>query len=183
LQGSFNPEIFTVSLSQVVDHDRGKPAVTHALYTDAEQFFRDATSATEGPWSSSMFSAVSPASTVPQLCTAWKRHSVGQDAHPVALTRGFRATWRLPTPRRRPPMPGWPSCARLPASEASTVNQSLGRRISTVRARTDGTRPSAWPDHADVSVVARDAGREPVADRRDEVLPTSARERQQTPHG
>jgi Protein of unknown function (DUF499) len=47
-QGSFNPEIFTASLSQVVDHYRGKPAVTHALYTDAEQFFRDATYATEG---------------------------------------------------------------------------------------------------------------------------------------
>ena len=41
LQGSFNPEIFTASLSQVVDHYCGKPAVTHALYTDAEQFFRD----------------------------------------------------------------------------------------------------------------------------------------------
>ena len=48
LQGSFNPEIFTASLSQVVDHYHGKPAVTHALYTDAEQFFRDATYATEG---------------------------------------------------------------------------------------------------------------------------------------
>jgi hypothetical protein len=48
LQGSFNPEIFTASLSQVVDHYRGQPAVTHALYTDAEQFFRDATYPTEG---------------------------------------------------------------------------------------------------------------------------------------
>jgi hypothetical protein len=42
LQASFNPEIFTTSLSQVVDHYYGKAAVTHALYTDAEQFFRDA---------------------------------------------------------------------------------------------------------------------------------------------
>ena len=48
LQGSFNPEIFTASLSHVVDHYRGKPAATHVLYTDGEQFFRDATYATEG---------------------------------------------------------------------------------------------------------------------------------------
>ena len=48
LQGSFNPEIFTASVSQVVDHSGGTPAVTHALYTDAEPFLRDATSATEG---------------------------------------------------------------------------------------------------------------------------------------
>jgi Protein of unknown function (DUF499) len=31
-----------------VDHYRGKPAVTHALYTDAKQFFGGATYATEG---------------------------------------------------------------------------------------------------------------------------------------
>jgi hypothetical protein len=48
LQGSFNPEIFTASLSQVMDHYRGKPVATHALYTNAEAFFRDATYPTEG---------------------------------------------------------------------------------------------------------------------------------------
>jgi len=48
LQGAFNPAIFTASLSHVVDHSRGKPAVTHALYTDAARFFRDATYPTEG---------------------------------------------------------------------------------------------------------------------------------------
>jgi hypothetical protein len=47
-QGSFNPEVFTASLSQVVDHYHGKPAATHSLYADAEQFFRDATCLTEG---------------------------------------------------------------------------------------------------------------------------------------
>jgi hypothetical protein len=48
LQGSFNPEIFTASLSPVLEHYRGKAAATHALYTDAEAFFRDATYPTEG---------------------------------------------------------------------------------------------------------------------------------------
>ena len=48
LQGSFNPEIFTASLSQVVDSYRGRASATHSLYTDAQQFFRDATYPTEG---------------------------------------------------------------------------------------------------------------------------------------
>jgi hypothetical protein len=39
LAGIFNPEIFTASLSQVVDSYRGKPVATHPLYTDAAQFF------------------------------------------------------------------------------------------------------------------------------------------------
>lgn len=42
LQGSFNPEVFTASLSQVMDHYYGQPAATHALYTDAEAFLRQA---------------------------------------------------------------------------------------------------------------------------------------------
>src|SRR5262245_13347706 len=78
LQGSFNPEIFTASLSQVVDHYRGKPAVTHALYTNAKQFFRDATYATEGLRMvlTDVFSRLA-GEPVPQHCTAWRRHSVG----------------------------------------------------------------------------------------------------------
>lgn len=48
VSGSFNPEIFTASLSQVMDSYRGKSVVTHTLYTDGEEFFRDATYPTEG---------------------------------------------------------------------------------------------------------------------------------------
>jgi hypothetical protein len=48
LQGSINPEIFAASLSQVMDHYHGKPAAMHALYTDAETFFRQATYPAEG---------------------------------------------------------------------------------------------------------------------------------------
>jgi hypothetical protein len=43
LQGSFNPEIFTASLIQVIDSYRGGASSTHSLYTDAQQFFREAT--------------------------------------------------------------------------------------------------------------------------------------------
>jgi predicted AAA+ superfamily ATPase len=46
--GSFNPEIFTASLSQVTDCYRGRATPIHTLYTDAEQFFREATYPTQG---------------------------------------------------------------------------------------------------------------------------------------
>jgi hypothetical protein len=48
LGGTFNPEIFTASLSQVLDFYRGKKTVIHNLYTDAEQFFTQATYPTDG---------------------------------------------------------------------------------------------------------------------------------------
>ena len=77
LQGSFNPAIVTASLSQVVDHDRGKPAVTHALYTDAEPFFRDATYATEGLRMvlTDVFSRLAGEHSA-RSCTARKQHVV-----------------------------------------------------------------------------------------------------------
>jgi hypothetical protein len=47
ITGTFNPEIFTANLGQVIDFYRGKPAIIHSLYTDGEQFFRDATYPTD----------------------------------------------------------------------------------------------------------------------------------------
>ena len=48
LTGTFNPEIFTASLSQVIEHYRGYTTTVHNLYTDADQFFNQATYPTEG---------------------------------------------------------------------------------------------------------------------------------------
>ena len=48
LGGTFNPEIFTASLSQVLDFYRGKKTVIHNLYTDAQEFFTQATYPTDG---------------------------------------------------------------------------------------------------------------------------------------
>lgn len=48
LQGTFNPEIFTASLSEVIAHYRGRGGRIDNLYTDAEQFFRDGTAPTDG---------------------------------------------------------------------------------------------------------------------------------------
>ena len=48
LKGTFNPEIFTASLSAVIKYYRGLDAGIHSIYTDAEHFFNEATYPTEG---------------------------------------------------------------------------------------------------------------------------------------
>jgi hypothetical protein len=48
LEGTFNPEIFTASLSQVIAHYRGSGGRIDNLYTDAVPFLRDGTAPTEG---------------------------------------------------------------------------------------------------------------------------------------
>jgi len=48
IAGSFNPEIFTASLSQVLDAYSGKGTGTDNIYTDARLFFTEATFPTEG---------------------------------------------------------------------------------------------------------------------------------------
>ncbi len=48
LQGTFNPEIFTASLSEVIDFYRGESQAIHAIYTDAKQFFTEGTYPTDG---------------------------------------------------------------------------------------------------------------------------------------
>jgi len=47
ITGTFNPEIFTANLGQVIDFYRGKPSIIHSLYTDGRQFFQDATYPTD----------------------------------------------------------------------------------------------------------------------------------------
>lgn len=48
LTGSFNPEIFTAVLSQVLDFYRRKPGVMENIYTHAEAFFGEGTYPTQG---------------------------------------------------------------------------------------------------------------------------------------
>jgi hypothetical protein len=73
LRGSFNPEIFTASLSQVVDAYRGRASATHSLYTDAQQFFSDATYPTEGLRMALTDVLSRLAGTIPRRpSTAWK---------------------------------------------------------------------------------------------------------------
>lgn len=48
LAGTFNPEIFTANLLQVIEHYRGNADVVQNLYTDPEAFFGEGTYPTEG---------------------------------------------------------------------------------------------------------------------------------------
>jgi len=89
----FNPEIFTASLSQVMDCYRGRATPIHPLYTDAEQFFREATYPTEGLCMTlaEVFGRLAGDNSVPaihRLETAFG----GGKTHPlIALTHlGFR---------------------------------------------------------------------------------------------
>jgi hypothetical protein len=71
--GSFTPEIFTASLSQVTDCYRGRAMPIQTLYTDAEQFFREATYPTQGSaryWQRS--SGVSLAIALCRRFIAWR---------------------------------------------------------------------------------------------------------------
>jgi hypothetical protein len=48
LTGSFNPEIFTASLAEVIRYYQTDQAGMHSIYTYAGQFFAEGTYATEG---------------------------------------------------------------------------------------------------------------------------------------
>ncbi len=47
-EGTFNPEIFTANLMQVIDHYRGESDVVENIYTDSAAFFGEGTYPTEG---------------------------------------------------------------------------------------------------------------------------------------
>ena len=48
LKGTFNPEIFTASISEVMRFYRGESTQIHSIYTNAEQFFGEITYPTSG---------------------------------------------------------------------------------------------------------------------------------------
>ena len=48
LAGTFNPEVFTASLSPIIDYYQGRQTVIDSIYTDAELFFQEATYPTQG---------------------------------------------------------------------------------------------------------------------------------------
>jgi len=48
LTGAFNPEIFTASISAVLNHYAGRGSGVQEMYTNVEQFFGECTYPTEG---------------------------------------------------------------------------------------------------------------------------------------
>ena len=93
LTGTFNPEIFTASLSQVMDHYRGRTSSVTNLYTDAEQFFREATFPTDGMRMviSEVMARLAGDNGVPAIHRLETAFGGGKTHLPIALTHlGFR---------------------------------------------------------------------------------------------
>jgi len=69
IAGTFNPEIFTASLSEVCRFYSGQNTGINAIYTDAEQFLREGTYATDGMRMvvSEVFSRLSGDNTAPAI--------------------------------------------------------------------------------------------------------------------
>ena len=111
--GSFNPEIFTASLSHVIDWYREPSNSTPSPYTDAEQFFRDLTYATESlrMTLSEVFGRIAGDTTVPaihRLETAFgggKTHTLLSLWH---LARNVADGTLRVAPSRAPRQPGPP---------------------------------------------------------------------------
>jgi hypothetical protein len=93
LTGSFNLEIFTASLSHVMDCYRGQATSIHTLYTDAEQFFRQATYPTEGLCMAlaEVFGRLAGDNSVPAIHRLETAFGGGKTHTLIALTHlGFR---------------------------------------------------------------------------------------------
>jgi len=69
IKGTFNPEIFTASLSEIIRFYRGEAPGIHPLYTDARTFFEEAAYPTDGLRMvlSEVFGRLSGDNTVPAI--------------------------------------------------------------------------------------------------------------------
>ncbi len=69
ITGVFNPEIFTASLSEVLEYYRNGSSRIHSVYTNANQFFREATYPTDGMKAvlSEVFARLNGDNTVPAI--------------------------------------------------------------------------------------------------------------------
>lgn len=93
LKGTFNPEIFTASLSQVVDHYRGRSGAVSNLYSDGEAFFTEATFPTDGLRMvlSEVMARLNGDSSVPAIHRPESAFGGGKTHLLIALTHlGFR---------------------------------------------------------------------------------------------
>ncbi len=69
LAGTFNPEVFTASLSPIIEYYRGNQSIMDNIYTDATLFFKEATYPTQGLCSvlSEVFGRLAGDMTVPAI--------------------------------------------------------------------------------------------------------------------
>jgi hypothetical protein len=95
LKGTFNPEIFTASLSQVIDYYRGKPGMIDTLYTDAGAFFQQVTYPSQGLRTvlTEVFARLAGDATAPAIHRLETAFGGGKTHTLVALAHlGFRGT-------------------------------------------------------------------------------------------
>ena len=93
LKGSFNPEIFTAVLSQVLEFYRGSTTVMQNIYTDAEAFFTEATYPTDGMKTvlAEVFGRISGDNTIPAIHRLETAFGGGKTHTLIALTHlGYR---------------------------------------------------------------------------------------------
>ncbi|MDM8523907.1 DUF499 domain-containing protein [Desulfococcaceae bacterium HSG8] len=91
--GTFNPEIFTANLSQVISCYNGRTTIAHSLYIDGAQFFQDATYPTEGLRRilSDVFGRLSGDNSFPAIHRLETAFGGGKTHTLIALTHlGFR---------------------------------------------------------------------------------------------
>ncbi len=95
LAGTFNPEIFTASLGQVLNFYRGKSGGINNLYTDAIQFFTEATFPTQGLQTvlTEVFGRLGGDNTLPAIHRLETAFGGGKTHTLIALTHlGFKGS-------------------------------------------------------------------------------------------
>jgi len=95
LAGTFNPEVFTASLSPIIEYYRTGRGVIDSIYTNAELFFREATYPTQGlrMTLSEVFSRVAGDMTVPAIHRLETAFGGGKTHTLIACTHiGFKGT-------------------------------------------------------------------------------------------
>ena len=136
LAGNFNPEVFTASLSPIIEHYRGNKSSLDRIYTDAAQFFEEATYPTQGLRStlSEVFGRLSGDVTVPaihRLETAFgggKTHALIACAHISQLGKSIsKETEKLLSPELLPD-PGSVTLVGV-AGEEIPVHKTKGNKL------------------------------------------------------
>jgi hypothetical protein len=158
LAGTFNPEIFTASLSQVIDFYRGRATTLHNLYTDADAFLAEATYPTRGMRQVlfEVFGRLAGNNTLPaihRLETGFgggKTHTLIACAHLAYQGRDLRDLARSTLDTGE-----FPVSAQLGPPRGVTVVGIAGDRLPVVRARGDALVPATlWAE------IARQVGGE-----------------------
>ena len=136
ITGVFNPEIFTASLSEVLEYYRNGTSRIHSIYTDALQFFQEATYPTQGMKAviSEVFARLRGDSSVPaihRLETAFgggKTHTLIACTHIACMGKELEAVTGELVDSSLLPEPGEVVVVGI-AGDAIPVHKPMGKRL------------------------------------------------------